>query len=152
VKEANSTNDIGFNFVAVDDHQQPLDYDADAVPDYAEDRNGNGTFDSGETDWQTGSMVVAWGDNADGQCNVPPGLIDAVDVAAGEKHSLARRANGTVVAWGDNVLHETGTNVPVSLTNVAAIAANGYSQGPPGPTALILICFQDDCNCVMVCE
>jgi hypothetical protein len=29
-----------------------MDTDGDGVPDYLEDRNGNGTVDSGETDWQ----------------------------------------------------------------------------------------------------
>ena len=49
-------------------------------------------------------MVVAFGWNAAGQCNVPPlptGL-NYVEVAAGRDHSLARRSDGSVVAWGDN--------------------------------------------------
>jgi hypothetical protein len=46
--------DIGFHFVALDTiTQRPKDYDQDTSGDYFEDRNGNGTYDSGsgETDW-----------------------------------------------------------------------------------------------------
>ncbi|MSU57647.1 MAG: hypothetical protein EXS35_05615 [Pedosphaera sp.] len=69
-------------------------------------------------------MVLAWGDNSAGQCNVPTDLRDVVAVAGGEIHSLALRANGTVVAWGGNTLGET--NVPASVTNAMAIAANRF--------------------------
>ena len=30
----------------------PIDTDSDVIPDYQEDANGNGAFDSGETNWQ----------------------------------------------------------------------------------------------------
>ncbi len=53
VKETNTTVDIGFHYVATDANGVPIDTDGDGVPDYLEDRNGNGTLDSGETDWQT---------------------------------------------------------------------------------------------------
>jgi alpha-tubulin suppressor-like RCC1 family protein len=46
-------------------------------------------------------LVVAWGDNTYGQCNVPsppPGL-SYVEVAAGKQHAAARRSDGNVVAW-----------------------------------------------------
>ena len=33
--------------------QLPFDYDSDGIPDYLEDRNGNGVTDTGETDWQS---------------------------------------------------------------------------------------------------
>jgi hypothetical protein len=52
-KETTGTVDIGFHYVAANGSHQPNDYDGDGAPDYLEDRNGNGTFDSGETDWQT---------------------------------------------------------------------------------------------------
>lgn len=32
-----------------------LDYDGDGLADYFEDHNGNGSVNSGETDWQNGS-------------------------------------------------------------------------------------------------
>jgi len=71
------------------------------------------------------TMVVAWGDDSSGQCDVPAGLTNAVDVAAGYDFSLALKSDGTVAAWGDNTYGET--NVPAGLTNVAAIAA-GYAH------------------------
>jgi hypothetical protein len=62
--------------------------------------------------------VVAWGNNADGQCNVPSGLSNVMAVAAGSFHTLALKDNGSVVSWGGQ------TNVPVAAqTGVIAIAA-----------------------------
>jgi len=55
--------------------------------------------------------------------NVPPGLTDAVAIAAGTAHSLALRSNGTVIAWGYNNFGQT--NIPPGLTGVAAIASGG---------------------------
>jgi hypothetical protein len=52
-KETTTTVDIGHHYVATDGNGVPLDYDGDGVPDYWEDRNGNGSVDSGETDWQS---------------------------------------------------------------------------------------------------
>ena len=70
------------------------------------------------------TMVVAWGDDSDGECDVPPGLTNAIDIAGGYyDFSLALKADGTVVAWGDNTYGEC--NVPDGLTNVTGIAAGG---------------------------
>lgn len=53
VKEGSSQVDIGYHYVAVDLLTGlPLDYDGDGLPDYFEDRNGNGQPDTGETNWQ----------------------------------------------------------------------------------------------------
>jgi len=52
-KEAGTTVDIGCHYVAVDGNGNPLDYDGDGLPDYFEDRNGNGSVDTGETNWQS---------------------------------------------------------------------------------------------------
>jgi hypothetical protein len=58
-----------------------------------------------------------------------------VAVAAGWSHSVALKADGTVVAWGDNIYGQT--NVPARLTNVIAIAACAsqnlalVGDGPP---------------------
>jgi len=52
-KETDSVVDIGFHYVAVDTATGlPLDFDEDGVSDHFEDRDGNGTVGSGETDWQ----------------------------------------------------------------------------------------------------
>ena len=52
VKETNTVVDIGPHWVALNGSGAPLDYDSDGVPDYFEDRNGNGTADGGEINWQ----------------------------------------------------------------------------------------------------
>ena len=52
-KETDSVVDIGFHYVAVDTATGlPLDFDGDGLSDYFEDRDGNGTVGSGETDWR----------------------------------------------------------------------------------------------------
>ncbi len=71
-------------------------------------------------------LVLAWGDNSKGQCTVPPGITNAVQVAAGDLHSLALLANGQVRAWGDNTYGQC--NIPSDLTNaVQVVAGNGFS-------------------------
>jgi len=69
--------------------------------------------------------VVAWGDNAAGQCTVPHGLSGVVAVAAGGGHNLALKSDGTVVAWGNNNCGQS--TVPARLSGVVAVAA-GYSH------------------------
>ena len=79
---------------------------------------------SAKADPESG-VVVAWGNNSSGQCNIPAGLTNAIAIACGGNHSLAVNSNGTVVAWGDNSFGQT--NVPTNLTNVIAVAA-GYQH------------------------
>ncbi|RYG35140.1 hypothetical protein EON81_13595 [bacterium] len=65
--------------------------------------------------------VVAWGNNTNGQCNIPVGLADVVQVAAGDSHSVALKADGTVVCWGDNKFNQL--DVPPGLKDVVKISA-----------------------------
>lgn len=45
---------IGFHYVACDSSGRPLDTDGDGLPDYIEDLNGDGVYDSGDlSDWQS---------------------------------------------------------------------------------------------------
>ena len=53
--EANFPLDIGLHRIALDVNGSANDADADGIPDYLEDPNGNGAVDSGETDWQSAS-------------------------------------------------------------------------------------------------
>jgi len=72
----------------------------------------------------TGSAqnVVAWGNNTQGQTNVPPSATNVVAVAAGWYHSLALRNDGTVIAWGSIPI------VPGSATNVIGIASGASNN------------------------
>jgi len=100
--------------------------------------------------------VICWGDNSKGQLNVPglpPGL-SYVEIAAGAFYSgppwndirsntLARRSDGSVVAWGDNINGQC--NVPelapgLSYQGISAIgnftvARVGLESGCPPPTS-----------------
>jgi len=96
------------------------------------------------------SQVLAWGDNSFGQCNVPLNLTNATAVAGnGDAYlvitleytfvdgiltlwpfvsdtptgafSLALKADGGMVAWGDYSYGQT--NIPSNLTNIMAISA-----------------------------
>jgi len=57
-KEAATQVDIGFHYVATI-NGLPTDTDGDGIPDYFEDRNGNGSLDTGETDWQVSNTLGA---------------------------------------------------------------------------------------------
>jgi hypothetical protein len=55
---------------------------------------------------------------------VPASATNVVAIAAGWGHSLALRADGTVVSWGDNTYGQA--SVPADATNIVAIAAGWY--------------------------
>ena len=67
--------------------------------------------------------VVAWGEDYDGQLEVPAGLSNVVAIAAGGVRSLVLKSDSTVVTWGYNYYGEN--SVPAGLSNVVAIAAGG---------------------------
>jgi alpha-tubulin suppressor-like RCC1 family protein len=114
-----------------------------------------------------GNRVIAWGDNSSGQTNTPAAATNVIAIAAGFSHSLALKADGTVIAWG-----QAGrTNVPSGLSNVVAIAA-GVGQSlalkndgtiaawgvpsttattnvPPGLSNIVAIACGDDHNLVL---
>ena len=67
-----------------------------------------------------------------GQAIVPGGLSNVVAIAGGGFHSLALKADGTVVVWGAGTTNSGSTPqygqaiVPVGLSNVIAIAGGGF--------------------------
>jgi len=65
-------------------------------------------------------QIAAWGSNTSGQTNVLADQTNVISVAGGGNHSLALRNDGTVVAWGDDIVRP---NVPLDLTNATAISA-----------------------------
>jgi|GEM_PF-3415766 hypothetical protein len=70
------------------------------------------------------TMTVGIGDDTVGQCNVPYGLTNVIQVAAGRGQSLALKTDGTVVAWGENIYGQG--SVPTNLFGVAMISAGYY--------------------------
>jgi len=84
--------------------------------------------------------VVAWGDNSQGQCDVPvlPSGLSYVEVAAGEYltcpfgcfafgYTVARRSDGSVVAWGNNFLGQCDVPaLPGGLTYVEVAAGGAH--------------------------
>jgi alpha-tubulin suppressor-like RCC1 family protein len=64
-------------------------------------------------------IVVSWGS----QTTVPAGLSGVIAISAGNLHTTVLRADGTVLAWGDNSYGQT--SLPAGLRNVTAIAAGG---------------------------
>jgi Regulator of chromosome condensation (RCC1) repeat len=58
---------------------------------------------------------------------VPSGLSRVTAIAAGFRHSLALKSDGTVVAWGCNASLDSGQcKVPSGLSRVTGIAAGDY--------------------------
>jgi alpha-tubulin suppressor-like RCC1 family protein len=62
--------------------------------------------------------VRSWGSTS---ILTPPQITDAVDVVGGGSHFLARRAAGTVSAWGSNTQGQS--NVPAGIFGASMIAA-----------------------------
>lgn len=94
-----------------------------------------------------GSRLFAWGYNSKGQLGVSgpdrnqpvqvPGLLDVIQVEAGEEHSMALYPSGTVWVWGSNTYGQLGNGTTdssahpapqavASLSNIVQIAA-GYN-------------------------
>src|SRR5262245_42403881 len=65
--------------------------------------------------------VVGWGDNDEGEIDIPAGLHHVVAVAAGWYHSLALTSAGQVIGWGSTA--DNLANVPAGLGGVTGIAA-----------------------------
>ena len=81
---------------------------------------------------KAGNGVIAWGagtivkpsDGHDfGQSIVPANLTNAIQVAGGDWHSLALKADGTLEAWGDDEVGQT--NTPAG-SNYVAIACGAF--------------------------
>ena len=79
-----------------------------------------------------GQSVVCWGagtansgvDPHYGQSLVPAGLGTVASVAAGSRHTVALKADGSVACWGYNGTGEC--TVPAGLGTVASVAAGYY--------------------------
>jgi alpha-tubulin suppressor-like RCC1 family protein len=70
------------------------------------------------------TLVVGWGDDTYGECDVPSGLTNAIAVAGGIGFSLALLDNGSVIGWGSEVDEAGELAIPSGITNATAIAAS----------------------------
>ncbi len=70
------------------------------------------------------ARVIGWGENAEGQINIPASATSVVAIAVGAYHSLALRSDGIVLAWGANNAGQI--DVPAGLSNVISIDAGEY--------------------------
>jgi len=71
--------------------------------------------------------LVAWGDNSEGQCDLPDMAgKEIVAIAAGSAHGLVLLADGTVIAWGRNVSAQCDT--PPVKSKAVRIFAGGDSS------------------------
>jgi hypothetical protein len=76
---------------------------------------------------RSNGTVVAWGAPPQSSTtNVPPGVNNVIQVAAGVEHVLALRRDGTVVAWGDNWLD--AATPPPGLNGVVAVRAGQFTS------------------------
>jgi len=117
VKETNSIVDIGFHYVALTTNNVPVDTDSDGLPDYLEDRNGNGTFDGGENSWLDPAPSVSITNPVNGQVFAVSPTNITIQATASDNGSVTNVEffNGTTLLGND-------TTSPYSLTwnNVAA--------------------------------
>jgi alpha-tubulin suppressor-like RCC1 family protein len=72
----------------------------------------------------TSALIGKWG--VAGEFSVPGAQAGFVAVDTGETHDLALRADGGILAWGDNSFGKIA--VPAGLTNNSAITASRYSS------------------------
>ena len=70
--------------------------------------------------------IAVWGDNENGQCDVPAGLTNVTAIAAGAWHNVALRGDGTVAVWGATRIDFDQCHVPAGLSNVVAIAGGTF--------------------------
>jgi hypothetical protein len=73
---------------------------------------------------KTNGSILAWGSNADGQCDVPAPNTDFAAVAVGYYHSLGLKTDGSIVAWGLNVYGQCEVSSP--NTGFTAVAAGAF--------------------------
>jgi hypothetical protein len=108
-KEAGSVVDIGLHYVALNNLNNPIDTDSDAIADYLEDANGNGADDSSS---DPGNWMVS---DTDGD-----GIPDGLELQRG---TSARDPNSGVLSWFANASQGS------DLNNGRAAVWNG-TDGP----------------------
>jgi hypothetical protein len=134
-----STNvDIGYHFVALDGDGKPDDTDNDGIADYLEDRNGNGSYESG-TD--IANWLVLDTDN--------DGVADGTELLNGtDPVSSSSVSNVQLGLWRFNTSTWLGEQGQQPLTNVglgsalrSGIEASAIDMNTAGSSKLL--CFRE---------
>ncbi len=113
VPETNSVVDIGYHYVATDQHGNPVDSNNDGVPDYLEDANGDGLVDNGETNWALAILIQPVSQAVFSGTNVAFSVL-----AAGTPSiSYQWQKNGTNLTNGGNVSGANSSSL--ALSNVS---------------------------------
>jgi alpha-tubulin suppressor-like RCC1 family protein len=86
------------------------------------------------------SQQYAYGNR--GQAEVPVGLTGVLMVAAGAAHSLALKADGQIVGWGNNTFGEI--TIPAGLTGVVAVDAGGVTVSEAVTTDTQFLGYRND--------
>lgn len=67
--------------------------------------------------------IVAWGNNEDGQCDVPEPNTGFTDFDGGHCFSIGLKEDGAIVAWGND---EDLTDIPEPDSSFIAVASGDY--------------------------
>lgn len=74
---------------------------------------------------RSSGTVTCWGENQDGQLNVPAGLSGVTSISAKGSHACALKGDGSLVCWGGN--WEGQASVPSDLGPARAVSAGQSS-------------------------
>ena len=104
------------------------------------------TFGSLSAQAAQSGLIVGWGRNNHGQCDVPEPNSGFVAIAAGSEHSLGLKDDGSVAVWGRNNYGQC--DVPAPNSGFIAIAAgDSHSLGLKALCQYVLAGdLNDDCK------
>jgi hypothetical protein len=140
-KEAGTTVDRGYHYVALDNSGNPQDSNDDGVPDYVADANGNGTEDTGETPWARPYIITqpaAFTGSA--------GATATFTVIAKGTPTLTYQwqKNGSNIGNGANVSGATSTALTISSiadadsANYSVKVSNSYGNATSSSAPLVI--------------
>ena len=100
------------------------DCNGDGIVDYGQILDGTYDDDDGDGILNICEEVMGWGRDDSGQVQVPNDMENVVKVSAGEFHSMALLADGSVRCWGRN--NDGQCDVPSNLVDIVDIDAGEY--------------------------
>ena len=145
IAETNGAVSIGYHYVALGANLLPLDSNSDGIPDYAQDANGNGLVDNGETNWSgPPNNVVMLNPPNDSVLSAPASISLQASASSGGVPitnvifywgtiPIGSASSGPPGGWAGNwSLNWTNVAAGVySLTAVAEDAAGGSAASLP---------------------